>query len=183
MFYGSILPEIIATGDLDNTRVVPTYEAIPWLRDKTTKGVRKVTFTRWFVTQDINLIAILQHDNYYDKSSYTKQLINDYNNFLYLNPEHKEHTKVFMSFMANEFAKDVQDKDYEYLISSLFTESIVAKGIDGVLYPSVRLGGAGFNIAITPQAADLKIGVVMECMVYKLYDKTVMANPPTEKFS
>lgn len=178
MFYGSILPEIIAAGDLDNARVVPTYEAIPWLRDKTTKGVKKATFTRWIVTQDINLIAILQHGNYYDKSSYTKQLMDDYNKFLDLHPEHKEKTKKLMSFLSNEFAKEEINHDYDYLISSVFSESLLEHGIDGVLYPSVRLGGAGFNVALTPKAADLKIGlaVVIECSIYKLYDKIVIDN-------
>ena len=178
MFYGSILPEITAKGDLGNTRVVPTYEAIPWLRDKTTKGVRKATFTRWIVTQDIKLIAILQHGNYYDKSSYTKQLMDDYNGFLELYPEQKEKTKKLMSYLSEEYAKDQIKNDYDYLISAVFSEILIDQGIDGVLYPSVRLGGAGFNVALTPQASDLKIGlaVVMECNIYKLYDKTVMDN-------
>jgi len=54
----------------------------------------------------------------------------------------------------------------------------VQNGFDGVLYPSVRLNGAGFNVAITPQAADTKLQLVlaMECPVYKLNDKTVMDN-------
>ena len=179
MFYGSVLPEEVEKGELDEVRVVPTYEAIPWLRDKSTKGIKKITYTKWQVTQDIKLIAILQHGNFYDKSSYTKKLMDDYEASLNQMTDYKDETIAFMTFMANEFAKEVDSsKDYNYLISAAFTETLVKKGYDGVLYPSVRLGGTGFNVALTPQAADMKLqlDVVMECTAYKLFDKTVLDN-------
>jgi hypothetical protein len=179
MFYGSVLPEEILEGDLDINRAVPTYEAVPWLRDKSTKGIISITYSKWNVTQDINLIAILQHGNFYDKSSYTKKLMDDYDNFLNQNIDQKEDTIAFMTFLSNEFAKEVNNiNDYNYLISAAFTESIVKNGFDGVLYPSVQLEGRGFNVAITPKVADMKLElvVVMECKAYKLYDKTVLDN-------
>ena len=179
MFYGSVLPEEVENGELDEVRVVPTYEAIPWLRDKTSKGIKQITYTKWIVTQDIKLIAILQHDNFYDKSSYTKKLMDDYEVFLAQMSDHKDETIAFMTFMAGEFAKEVDSsKDYNYLISAAFTETLVKKGYDGVLYPSVRLGGTGFNVALTPQAADMKLqlDVAMECTAYKLLEKTVLDN-------
>lgn len=178
MFYGSFLPDELLDGELDIPRIVTTYEAVPWLRDKTTKGMRAITYSRWILSKDVNLIAILQHKNFYYKSSFTKKLMNEYNNDINGSRNNKEETLAFTTFLANEFAKEVTSKDYEYLISAVFTESIVDHGFDGVLYPSVRLDGAGFNVAITPQAADTKLNlaVVMECSVYKLFDKTVLDN-------
>jgi len=179
MFYGSVLPEEIEKGELNAVRVVPTFEAIPWLRDKMTKGKKTITYTKWVVTQDIELIAILQHGNFYDKNSFTRKRMNDFSSFLNQNPERKDETIAFTTFMAGEFAKEVDSsKDYDYLFSAAFTESVVKKGYDGVLYPSVRLDGAGFNVALTPQAADMKIqlAVVMECSAYKLYNNTVLDN-------
>lgn len=177
MFYGSVLPEEFETGELDESRVVPSYEAVSWLRDKATKGHRKITYSIWIVTQDINLIAILQHDKYYDNSSYTRRLMNDFKRFLNDNADKKDETIAFTTFLANQFAKEVKI-DHEYLISAAFTESMVEKGYDGVLYPSVKLGGTGFNVALTPQAADtkLQLGLVVECSAYKYYDKTVLDN-------
>ena len=178
MFYGSYLPQGIEENDLKETRVVPSYEAVPWLRDKTTKGQRLITYTRWIVTQEINLIAILQHDKYYDNSLYTKKLMTDFNSFLNQNADKKNETIAFTTFLANEFAKEVDENDYEYIISAEYTKRLVSKGFDGVLYPSVRLNGAGFNIALTPQAADTKLQlvVVIECSAYKYYEKTVLDN-------
>jgi hypothetical protein len=179
MFYGSILPEEINEDEIDEVRVTPSYEAIAWLRDKTKKGVKRITYTKWIVTQDIKLIAILQHGNFYDRSSYTRRIMNVYSNHLNQFPDKKEDTIAFMSFMAGEFAKVVDsDKNYNYLISAAFTENIINNGFDGILYPSVRLDGKGFNVALTPLAADTKIflEMVTECKAYKLFDKTVLDN-------
>lgn len=179
MFYGSVLPEEINENDLDEVRVAPIFEAVPWLRDKTVKGKRTITFSKWKVTQDIRLIAIIQHGNFYDKSSYTKKLMNHFEKFLNKHPEKKEGTKAFCDFISGEFAKEVDSKhDYDYLISAAFTEMIVEFGYDGVLYPSVQVDGKGFNVAITPFAADNKLQLegVIECTAYKLYENTVLDN-------
>lgn len=178
MFYGSILPEIIVAGDLDNTRVAPTFEAVSWLRDKTTKGHGKVTYSRWVATENLNLMAIVQHKDFLDKSSYIRELMGSYDEFLENNIEKKESSMAFTTFLANEFAKEVKENDYEYLISAAYSKFAVDNGFDGVLYPSVKMGGAGLNVALTPEAADMKLqlSLVLECSAYKLYDRTVLDN-------
>jgi len=50
-------------------------------------------------------------------------------------------------------------------------------GVDGIIYPSVRVGGRGFNIAITPEATEkLGLYVAGECSIYKLKDHAVVGN-------
>lgn len=178
MFYGSILPENILEGDLNNVRVAPTFEAVPWLRDKTTKGYGKITFTKWVVTNTLNLIAIVQHENFQNKNSYIRELMDKYDEFLAKNVERKNDSMIFCNFLANEFAKEVKSKDYEYLITATFTKFLIDQGFDGVIYPSVKLEGAGLNIAITPKAADMKLQLTLalECSAYKLLDRTFLDN-------
>ncbi len=179
MFYGSVLPEELECDELNEVRVVPTFEAIPWLRDQTTSGVKNITYSKWTVTKEIKLVAIIQHGNFYDKSSYTRKLMNDYTKFLNENIAIKDDTEAFMSFMSGEFAKEVEsEQDYNYLISASFTEEIVKRGYDGVLYPSVRMGGTGFNVSLTPKVADMKLQLnnVVECKAYKSKDQTVLDN-------
>ena len=60
--------------------------------------------------------------------------------------------------MANEFAKENINEDYDYMISAVFSEMATKNRVDGIIYPSVRVGGKGFNIAITPKATE-KLGV------------------------
>lgn len=178
MFYGSILPEKIVEGDLDDARVAPIYEAVPWFRNKTTKGIRKVTFTKWEVTSTLKLIAIVQHESFQNKNSYIRELMGKYDEFLAKNIDRKSDGMVFCNFLAGEFAKEVFDNDFEYLISATFSKHLLDNGLDGVIYPSVKLQGAGLNIALKPEAADskLQLKIALECTGYKLRDIAVLDN-------
>ena len=63
------------------------------------------------------------------------------------------------------------------MISALFSEEISRLGLDGVLYPSVRVDGKGFNIAITPEATKkLGLYVAGECSIYKHKDQVAVDN-------
>lgn len=179
MFYGSILPDNLQPGEMDITRATPIYETSAFLRDKNLKGIRKVTFSRWNVIHDLKLIAVLQHDKFYDKSNYTKKIMDEFRQFLDQNPDKKDESIEFTTFLSNEFAKTVkEDESYQYLISAAFSELVVKNGFDGVLYPSVKMDGKGFNVALTPFASDTKVilSVVVECTIYKHFDKAVLGN-------
>lgn len=178
MFYGCVIPESLKHGELDNTRVIGMFEALPWLRDKTSKGFQKITFGQWVVTQDINIIAIVQHESFYNESSYTRELVDAFKNFIREYPELEEETILISDFFAKEFAKAETTHDYDYLISACFTETLVNNGIDGVLYPSVRVEGKGFNVAIRPEIADTSLELVVagECSIYKNKEHTFVDN-------
>lgn len=178
MFYASTIPETVQPGELDNPRVIGAYEALSWLRDKTTKGYQKISFGRWLVTKDINLIAIVQHSEFYNQSAYTRELADTFKKFTSAYPDLKDETLAISDFFAKEFAKDKITKDHDYLLSATFAETVVDKGLDGILYPSVRVGGQGFNVAIRPETADTNLDLVVagECSIYKLYDNTIVDN-------
>lgn len=178
MFYGSIIPEDLDDGDLDNERYIVSMEAMKWLRDNTTCGFKKITYSKWEVVEDIRLFALLHKKAYYEATSHTKKIMDDYYAFLKKHPD-KEYTSLLANeFLADEFGKEESEPDYHYLISSHFTEFITTKGVDGVLYPSVRVGGRGYNIALTPDATNTKVKLVAagECSIYKRYEKSVIDN-------
>lgn len=66
----------------------------------------------------------------------------------------------------------------------MFTELTTQRGLDGVFYPSVRVGGRGFNIAITPEAIK-KLGLYAagECSIYKFKDHTVVGKDAIVKLN
>lgn len=178
MFYAAAIPETLQKGELDNMRVIGIAETIPLLRDKTKSGYQKVTFGRWYVHEDIHLLAIVQKDKYAEESSYTKELADAYKQFIAKTPQDiLERSLSYTTFLADEFSKENIRGDYDYMISALFSELITQDGLDGIFYPSVRVGGKGFNIAITPEATK-KMGLYAagECSVYKLKDHTVVGN-------
>lgn len=178
MFYATAIPETLQPGELDNMRVIGVAETIPMLRDKTKSGYQKVSFGRWYVHEDIHLLAIVQKDKYAEESSYTKELADAYKQFIATTPQDiLERSLAYTTFLADEFSKEDIRGDYDYMISALFSELATQRGLDGVLYPSVRVGGKGFNIAITTEATK-KMGLYVagECSMYKLKDHTVVGN-------
>lgn len=185
MFYGSSIPENIQEGQLNNKRVIGALEALPWLRDNGTKGYQKISFGRWIVNADINLIAIVQHDSFYNSSSYTRELYDSFKKFFSQFPSYKEDTLAIADFFANEFSKEDTNNDFDYLISATFAKMLVDKGIDGILYPSVRVEGKGFNVAIRPDIADTRLDLVAagECSIYKYYEHSIVDNDTAIKLT
>jgi hypothetical protein len=106
MFYATAIPENLQPGELDNMRVVGVAETIPMLRDKTMSGYQKVSFGRWYVHEDIRLLAIVQKDKYADESNYTKELSDAYKQFIATTPEDiLELSLAYTTFLADEFLK------------------------------------------------------------------------------
>lgn len=178
MFYGSVVPDFPKPGELDNMRVTSLIETLQFLNDKSKSGYQKISFGRWEVNEDINLIAIVQEDKYYSASSYLSDLADAYYRFINsMKSEFIIRSFAFTKFLAEEFSKEKIRGDYDYLISALFSEKVTENGFDGIFYPSVRTGGQGFNIAITPEATNkMSLIAAGECTVYKLRDHTVVGN-------
>ena len=130
------------------------------------------------VTEKLNLVAIVNNQDFYNANSYTQELVDGFQVFIDSHPEMKDKTMLITEFLADEFGKEEIKDHSDYLISALFADIAVSKGFDGVLYPSVRMRGRGFNVAITPEAADqkLKLEVAGECIIYKNYEKMAMDN-------
>jgi len=180
MFYATSIPENLERGELDNMRVIGVFETIPMLRNnnKETSGYQKISFGRWYVEEEINLMAMVHERTYYDQSKYTRELVDGYEKFN-RNVEKKivEKSLKIQEFLASEFSKEKINGDYDYMISSIFSQNVVKNGLDGIMYPSVRTGGNGFNVALTPKAVkNLGLYVVGECSVYKHKARVVIGN-------
>jgi hypothetical protein len=178
MFYATSVPDKLEEGELDNMRIIGITETIPMLRHKQKSGYQKISFGRWVVQDDIKLMAIVHKESYYKESNYTRELVDGYNGFINQYPKEMiDKSLKFLDFMASEFSKENIKNDFDYMISAIFAENCIKNGLDGVLYPSVRTEGKGFNIAITPKATEkLGLYVAGECSLYKLKDHIVVGN-------
>lgn len=185
MFYATVVPDSIEEGELDNMRIIGVIESMPQLRDKTSSLYKKISFGKWEVIEDLRLLAIIHKESYFVESSYTRELVNAYEQatrnipqeILCEHPDIVEKSLLIQSYLADEFSKENIEGDYDYMISAIFSEIATKKGYDGIFYPSVRVNGKGFNIAITPQATKkLKLIVAGECSLYKHKDHTVVGN-------
>lgn len=178
MFYGCVVPENTADGELDNARVTAIFEASKLYRQAIENGEEKITFSRWKVIKDIPLIAIIYHKDFINNSSHTNELHTAYQSFLQNNPKDITNSNTITEYLASEFAKKETPHDYDYLISALFTEKVLQKGFAGVYYPSVRVGGQGFNVAIHPEFVNNHMIpiVVGECSIYKKAEHIILDN-------
>lgn len=120
-----------------------------------------------------------------EATAYIKDLAAAYSKYLEsIDKEIASRSLAFTSFLAEEFSKSEITGDYDYMISALFSDLAVARGFDGVFYPSTRIGGKGFNIAITPDATKkLHLRAAGECSVYKLRDHTIIGNDSVVELS
>lgn len=179
MFYGGTIPDDLKTGELDNARIVSSLEASNLIRDKDIEGEQTITFSKWVVTKDIRLFAVCYHKDFTDKSSHTKELYDAYIEWTKELPkELVEKSLAITTFLASEFAKKEIRCDYDYMISAIFSQISIEKGMAGIYYPSVRTDGMGYNVAIAPNIVDtsLKLVVAGECKMYKKGGYTIVDN-------
>lgn len=179
MFYAGTIPENIPANELNNARIIASLEASHLLRNIGQEGEQVVTFSKWVVTQDIPLIAVCYHKDSIEQSSHTKELYEAYHNSMKdIDEALKGKSIAITEFLASEFAKKDVDPDYKYMISAIFSEIVVGKGLAGVYFPSVRADAKGYNVAVSPQFADacLQLVAAGECTIYKKGDHTIVDN-------
>jgi len=178
MFYGCVVPENIEKEEFDNARITATLEASKLYRQEIENGEEKITYSRWTVTKDIPLVAIVYHKDFINNSSHTNELHTAYQTFLDKNPNDIINSNIVTEYLASEFAKKETPHDYDYLISAIFTELVISKGFAGVYYPSVRAEGKGFNVAIHPDFVNnnMKAIVSGECYLDKIGKDVILDN-------
>lgn len=181
MFYGSTVSEKLKPGELELMRIIGLFEAISLCRDVHSEGEQIMTYSRWRVVKDIPLMAIIHHTGFPVDNSEAAEMREYFTKRLSEQPQEvAEKSKIVTDFLSNQYAKEITPKDYDYLISAIYTEMLIVNGhAGGVLYPSVRTGGDGFNVAIHPYYLDngyLIPEVVGECTIYKRGIETVVDN-------
>lgn len=176
MFYGSVLPEHYYSGIIYDQRLTGSTEAVKVIR-KNLDGEEIVVYTTWVVTKPIKLCGIFFHQDYAKKNHYLQVLNSKFFKILSRLNKNKRETILASVYFSNQFAKQV-NIHYDYIISACFTKEIMAHGLDGVFYPSVKMDGEGFNIAINPLTVDnsLELESIVECTVYKAGKNIVIDN-------
>lgn len=171
MFYGTVVPD----GEcMESARITGAAEACSLLRaGNESIGHQQITYSRWVVSNDINLVAIVSSKDFVTKNTLFQDLNSAYENYLNNFPDKKDRLNKISNFFAQEFSRENTGPDYNYLISAIFTEIVVEQGYDGVVYPSVQTSGLALNVAIKPTTVDssLRLEVVGECTLYKNKDK------------
>jgi len=176
MFYGSIKPEKNKKNEIIHPYVITAWEISPFLRNPDEFGELKITFGRWEITKEIKVATIVFEEEFLGRTALSEELNRGFTEFIEKHPEFKSGTKKWNNFIAGEFSKFDIKSEFDYLISSTYTEFMLNKGFDGVLYPSVRAEGRGFNIALKPEIIEnaLELSIVAETTCYKFKKQMVL---------
>ncbi len=110
---------------------------------------------KWRVMQDFTIAAIAHHQDFLKDNTELASMHKNFAAFVKQFPEKENDFLAIVEFMSGEFAKKVEDSErYNYKISAAFSKVIMSLGVDGILYPSARGEGRGFNVALLPITVD-----------------------------
>jgi hypothetical protein len=173
MFYGSI----------DNTNpqlaeITAYMESSSILHNQDTSKINEdlIHASQWIVEEDFEVVGIINHSKFHDHNPAAKDLSGRYLDFTKKYPEAEKALNLMIDFLAMQFAREVKKgEEWKYKVSSIFTQYLINKGFNGVLYPSVKAGGTTFNIAIHPSVADkfLRVGPIVYSEAY-IKDKDIL---------
>ena len=162
MFYACSFPR----GYNDEThppRVIALQETSSFYKDIPASGIERCTVSRWEVVEKIELVALPFLADYNMPNSDILTIKNEWNLAIEDSSVSKEGCEL-VEYMAREIGKDFSC-NVEYFKIANFVNYLLnvnekTKNTDGIIYPSVPAGGAGFNVAIRPSVVDEKIKFV-----------------------
>lgn len=154
MFYGAVKSDLVPL-----PRIVNCAEIHDVLRTKNKNNITTdfiVTVGKWRIINDIDVIEMVFKDdlinNVPDIERAYKQQMSHFEKKI---PHGINQMKYLLSFFSDEFAKSNIESDRDYWISAAYTNmALKFKGINGIMYPSVRTEYLGTNVALTPEAVD-----------------------------
>ena len=176
VFYGVISDN---QSHLENARVISVCECSSLCRKgKESIGREKFSISYWEVVKPLNVISFIADTTF--PGIQNNMLLNYLRKAFAIESKLlPEEDKDVFRFISSEFSKTVNDPK-EYLISATIATTILnseGKKIDGIVYPSVQLGGqAGLNIAISPRAVNKKLRFVrvVDNTLYKNKEQSVI---------
>ena len=180
MFYGALIPEEKGEDIIDDERIIGAFEVVDFLRKPSIeKGEQVITYGVWRVNSTISTYSVIHPKIDKLKVQWLKKIATNFYNELEKCPQFKDKTLIVQEYLAKEFSKHVcEGKDYDYMISGLFSNKVCELGVDGILYPSVKMQGTGLNIALTPECVNQKLTLeaAIKCKVYKKCKKVIVNN-------
>ncbi|MFT6983032.1 MAG: hypothetical protein ACJAUD_001803 [Crocinitomicaceae bacterium] len=176
MFYGVWMSSPLSQDKIAIMRATGVYEITPQIRPTNASFKGKTTFGYWTVKKNLNAMAIMHNEVYATRNAYTKELVSAYEKQIgKCDTQIKKNSLLLYNFLAKEFSKEEIRDDYDYMISSVFSDAASRGDIDGIIYPSARAEGTCFNIAICESSMHkLVLKRVEETMPCHLVQKTII---------
>jgi hypothetical protein len=151
VFYGSIV-----IPDLDKGQLINFFE-ISDIIDYNGKILRKeyMVIGKWRVKRPLSVVTISFNREYDENSSYIADLSRNFHHQVNYFKDSGEKLLKILNFFGQIFSEDFSANEFnKYKISSAISSKVFSLGVDGILYPSVKMKGNGLNIALNHLAVD-----------------------------
>jgi len=178
MFYGVISDN---QSHQDHARAIAVSECSSLCKEGIdSTGREYFTVAHWEVVKQLHVVSLITDKTF---PNITENIIlnclRDAFVLLHGDSKSSEEEKEIAQFVSDEFSKPVKaDENYKYLISAtIATDIINDMDFDGIVFPSVRLGGqGGLNIALTPKAVNKKMRFIrtLDHTLFKKQDQTFL---------
>jgi hypothetical protein len=124
-----------------------------------------VTMGKWRVIKPITLVALAYKKDFHNVNEELANMHKSFLQFCKEQPGKEDEILLVAEYFAEEFSKQVGDNErYKYKISNLFSEILYERGAQGIIYPSVKGEGRGFNVALTPKTVDNSMKLEKVCV-------------------
>lgn len=150
-------------------RIIALMETSNFAIDETTSGVERSTCGKWEVIRPLKLLAFPFFENY----------VNPIQDILTIQKKWNEKIKDakiskdaydIVEYMSSEISKkSVQAEDYFKIANFVYYLLYIkndTKHLDGIIYPSIKAEGEGYNIALKPRSVDTKLKFVAALLCY-----------------
>lgn len=178
IFYGCI--PAYNTNDEHHSQVLSVAEVSRIIDQESDQDLEEyATMGKWRVIKDFTACAIAHNKDFMSEDPELKNMHEFFLNMVKQSPEKEYDFIRIAEYLSNEFAKPVQnDRRFEYKISGAFSKIVFAIGGAGVIYPSAKNMGKGFNIALPPSTVDnhLKLEKVAVWKINKR-EKNMLIHP------
>lgn len=158
MFYCSVFSDTV-NENAPYPRVVSLLET-SFIANSQMSGIERSTCSKWVANKSLNLIALPFSFKYDRPIESIKKIQAEWHNLISGYQIDKDGLEL-IEFMSEEIAKDTSNSIEYFKIANfifyLLRINPKTKDVDGVIYPSVKVGGEGFNLVLKPEVVDNKL--------------------------
>jgi hypothetical protein len=154
VFYGAVP----TAGFEDLTNFAAVLEISPDPKTKKVDGnYEYIGLTKWLIKEDMFCATVGIHHSLTPANNWSKEM-SKFSKDMFSEIPDGDFADEVQKFMAEQFTQEVKKgEEFRYKISAAYGDGLFDAGVDAIMYPSVKMEGKTFNIAIRSDS-------VQECL-------------------
>ena len=155
-------------------RMLTLMETSSFFKDTESCGIERATCSRWLVKDRLELIVLPFYTHYNRPCKMIMEIQTRWDDAI-KSTNINEDAKELVDYMSAEISKDFPNSKGYFKIANFVNYLLYVnektRDADGVMYPSVPGDGAGFNVVLKKESADVKIEFVRSSLLHLVKNK------------